>query len=131
MTEHAQWACPNCAETLGGDSPILPHGIHDDDGSGAGALQHWCPQCFVWIRAKEDRRYDATMQLGMLRALACGHCGKTSVSVRGAICGQCNSPNVVELGPKAPGQHAPLEQIARAVGLDPYMIRAAKKDSAS
>lgn len=109
---HDPHSCVGCAEDI--DQDTVPHFISDDDGSGEGKPEVWCPQCFVWHRAPlstiptllpngrvvERPRFDP----GSLVAIKC-RCGKTSVvsaSLQSRLhrCNQCGGMTSVVLGPK-------------------------------
>ena len=87
---------------MGPGTEIIPHAIPEDDGSGEGKVEMFCPQCCVWHRMPlEPERFFP----GAFCALKCLACKKQSLATRSGPmqagrCPQCRSPRTIELGPK-------------------------------
>lgn len=104
--------CCVCGDVLSGESRELPVVTNDDDGSGEGKRETFCPQCFKWVRAPlSPERWH---WLAMV-AFKCRGCGVTSLSFSGPHCGQCGSQSGLALPCKQGAGHASLSELSHAV----------------
>jgi hypothetical protein len=94
-------ACVACKCDLGQGFGVLPMRVAEDNGEGGGAVESWCPQDFVYVRAARDPRWGYAARAGLLTPVTCTACGVTSVAVGHlASCGQCGSRVLLVLPPK-------------------------------
>ena len=86
--------CANCHDPLGVEAGQMPFIDNDNPAK----PEHWCPQCFVFVRAARDPgRYHAAS----FSAVYCGYCKVRSIDPGHGMCGCCGKPrNLVALGPK-------------------------------
>ena len=96
-----QSVCIACKDPVGEKYGELPMSILEDEGSGDGASETFCPRCFVHTRGARDSRFATAIGIGMINAVACTNvrCKMTSVSFGSKSCQQCGSRALV-LPPK-------------------------------
>ncbi|HEY2517089.1 MAG TPA: hypothetical protein VGI39_39725 [Polyangiaceae bacterium] len=97
--------CCTCHQPIGAD--VFPMDITDDDGTGGGKTERYCPSCFVQFRAPIDLRWAANAK--RIQAIRCLACGKTMVDMGAGRCNACFSPRVLVLAKPGMLKGGPLK----------------------
>ncbi len=93
--------CCACKDHLGEATGELPMRISEDEGSGEGRTETFCPRCFVHVRGPFDARWSMAIAVGQISAVVCMNpkCKLTSVAFGHKGCPQCGS-RAIALPPK-------------------------------